>query len=64
MLFVWCRLGYVRPYLADVLSFKPSPAASFHVLAKPDSGFNPNNGAVSYRLESPYKWLRIFIPGE
>ena len=39
-------------------------AASFHVFAKPDSGFNPNNGTVNYCLESPYSWIRIFIPGE
>ena len=46
MLFAWCRPGYV--------SFEPSPVASFHVLAKPDSGFNPNNGATNHCLESPY----------
>ena len=55
MLFVWCRPGYmyVRPYLADVSSFKPSPVASFHVLAKPVSGFSQTNGMVNHRLESP-----------
>ena len=51
ILFVWCRPGYVGPYL-DVWSFKP--VASFDVLAKPDSAFNPNNGAVNHSLESPY----------
>ena len=28
---------------------------SLHVLAKPDSGFNPNNGAVNHRIDSPYR---------
>ena len=51
---VHCRPGYVRPNLADISSFKPSPGASLHVFAKPDSGFNPNNGAVNHHLESPY----------
>ena len=55
MLFVWCRPGYVLcPYLTDVSSFMPSAVASFHVLAKPYSGFNPNNRAVNHRLKSPF----------
>ena len=57
-------LSYSQCYFRDVgqamsglillmSSFKPSPASCFHVFAKPESGFNPNNGADKSPSKNP-----------